>query len=64
MSPLLHTSMGAKAAMLGGPVPSDVQTADLKRAEQQTVAARIIAAIALERVTGRTPDPARFNDLR
>lgn len=43
---------------------SNDQAADLKRAEKQTVSARMLAAIALQRVTGRTPDPSRFNELR
>jgi hypothetical protein len=55
----------AKASMLGGPDQASVQEAELKRAAQQkTLSAKMLAAIALERVTGRTPDPARFNDLR
>jgi hypothetical protein len=54
----------AQASMLGGPRPQAVHDADLKRAAQQTVSAKMLAAIALERVTGRTPDPSRFNELR
>jgi hypothetical protein len=30
----------------------------------QTVASKVLAAIALENVTGRKPDPARFNELQ
>jgi hypothetical protein len=30
---------------------------------RKTLAAKVLAAIALERVTGRKPDPARFADL-
>ncbi len=54
----------ASASFLGGPLPAAVQEADLKRAAQQTVSAKMLAAIALERVTGRTPDPSRFSELR
>jgi hypothetical protein len=54
----------ANASMLGGPVPTAVADADLKRAATQTMSAKMLAAIALERVTGRTPDPARFSELR
>lgn len=31
--------------------------------ERQTLSAKILTAIALERATGRKPDPARFSDL-
>jgi hypothetical protein len=54
----------AKASMLGGPAVSTVQDADLQRATKQTVSAKMLAAIALQRVTGRTADPSRFSELR
>lgn len=51
-------------AKLGaGAIAKDLD-ADLKRAEKQTVSAKMLAAIALQRVTGRAPDPARFKELR
>jgi outer membrane murein-binding lipoprotein Lpp len=59
-----HGSAGAGMQMLGASAVAADQSADLKRAAKQTVAARMLAAIALERVTGRTPDPSRFNELR
>jgi hypothetical protein len=31
---------------------------------KQTLGGKILSAIALERVTGRKPDPSRFNELR
>ena len=40
------------------------QDADLRRAAKQTVSSKMLSAIALERVTGRKPDPSRFGELR
>jgi hypothetical protein len=57
-------SSTAKASMLGGPAAAVAQDADLKRAAKQTVSAKMLAAIALQRVTGRTADPSRFSELR
>jgi type IV pilus biogenesis protein CpaD/CtpE len=31
---------------------------------RKTMASKVLSAIALERVTGRKPDPARLNELR
>lgn len=31
---------------------------------KQTLGGKVLSAIALERVTGRKPDPSRFNELR
>jgi hypothetical protein len=31
---------------------------------KQTIGGKVLSAIALERVTGRKPDPRRFNELR
>jgi len=30
---------------------------------KKTMASKVLTALALERVTGRKPDPARFNEL-
>lgn len=58
-------AIGAKASMLGaGSIAREPDADEIKRAAKQTVSAKMLAAIALERVTGRTPDPARFNELR
>ena len=54
----------SQPAMLGAATIAHEQDADLKRAAKQTVSAKLLAAIALQRVTGRTADPARFNELR
>lgn len=32
-------------------------------APRKTIASKVLAAIALERVTGRKPDPARFTEV-
>jgi hypothetical protein len=45
---------------LGAP-PERVQARDPRK---QTLASKVLAAIALERVTGRKPDPARLIQLR
>ena len=60
------SALGAsiQAAQLGGRPAATQEEADLQRAARQTVSAKMLAAIALERVTGRTPDPSRFNELR
>jgi hypothetical protein len=44
---------------LGGPAAGSAQ-----EAKKQTLASRVLGAIALERVTKRKPDPARLNELR
>jgi hypothetical protein len=45
---------------LGAP-PERTEARDPRK---QTLASKVLAAIALERVTGRKPDPARLNQLR
>jgi hypothetical protein len=45
---------------LGAP-PEQIQAPDPRK---QTLASKVLGAIALERVTGRKPDPARLNPLR
>jgi len=37
--------------------------AETMQAARKTLAAKVLAAIALERVTGAKPDPARFAEL-
>jgi len=40
------------------------QAAELERdPSKKTMASKVLTAIALERVTGRRPDPARLNEL-
>lgn len=45
---------------LGGP-PAAAQSA--QNPSKQTLASKVLGAIALERVTKRRPDPARLNEL-
>jgi hypothetical protein len=48
------------ASGLAGPV----QAAEVDRDPgRKTLASKVLAAIALERVTGRKPDPARLSEL-
>jgi hypothetical protein len=42
--------------------PAQAADADLDPSKK-TMASKVLSAIALERVTGRKPDPARLNDL-
>lgn len=58
------------SAIPGGPAIAakrDVQVTEAdveaRLAAKQTLAGRVLAAIALERVTGRKPDPARLAGL-
>ncbi|HRY05717.1 MAG TPA: hypothetical protein P5114_01220 [Hyphomicrobiaceae bacterium] len=55
-------------AQLGGATPATATA--LKRLSgtrnpkmKQTLGGKILSAIALERITGRKPDPRRFNEL-
>jgi hypothetical protein len=45
---------------LGGPASAAEAVQDPSK---QTLASKVLAAIALERVTDRKPDPARLNEL-
>jgi hypothetical protein len=46
---------------LGGPAAAGQDKLDPRK---QTLATKVLGAIALERVTKRKPDPARLNQLR
>lgn len=57
--------MAANAsAMATGSVTATERDVELRQAAKQTIAGKVLAAIALERVTGRKPDPARLAELR
>lgn len=43
--------------------PTLEAAAEAMQAAQKTLAAKVLASIALERVTGAKPDPARFAEL-
>ena len=61
MSPSLGSSAALNTGSTGVPLAS--ATAKAGEVPRKTIASKVLAAIALERVTGRTPDPARFADL-
>jgi hypothetical protein len=46
---------------LGGP-PAAIEAE--RNPAKQTLASKVLGAIAFERVTGRKPDPTRLNELR
>ena len=50
-APLVGTAQAAESQ------PTDAQLA------RKTLAGKVLTAIALERVTGRKPDPSRFSEL-
>lgn len=59
--------LGAGSAQASPRTPTLAQAeqdADLRRAAKQTTSSKMLSAIALERVTGRKPDPSRFAELR
>ena len=51
-SPQSHYNPSATAAALQGQAPDEMY--------RKTLASKVLAALALERVTGRKPDPAHF----
>ena len=59
----MHVGAAHAATHLPGQADAD-READLRRAAKQTVSSKMLSAIALERVTGRKPDPSRFAELR
>ena len=59
----MHVGAAHAATRLPGKADAEHE-ADLRRAAKQTVSSKMLSAIALERVTGRKPDPSRFAELR
>lgn len=59
-----YLGVGVQGVAWNAEATAAIEEADLKRAAKQTMSAKMLAAIALQRVTGRTPDPSRFNELR
>jgi hypothetical protein len=46
------------------PTDADIEAAiESRQAAKKTMGAKVLTAIALERVTGRRPDPARLAEL-
>ena len=54
----------ANSQPLSSGVATPAQAAEPERdPSKKTMASKVLSAIALERVTGRKPDPSRFNEL-
>jgi len=54
----------ANSQPLSGGFATPAQAAEPERdPSKKTLASKVLSAIALERVTGRKPDPARLNEL-
>ena len=54
----------ANSQPLSGSFAAQAQAAEPDRdPSKKTMASKVLSAIALERVTGRKPDPARLNEL-
>jgi len=55
----------ANNQQIGVGFTAPVQAAEQEpEASQQTLASKVLSAIALERVTGAKPDPSRLQDMR
>ncbi|MBU2580663.1 MAG: hypothetical protein KJ622_02955 [Alphaproteobacteria bacterium] len=59
-SPLLPAADFNSATL---PAAPSVSTYEMQYLGQRTLAGKVMTAIALERVTGLKPDPARFSDI-
>lgn len=65
----LEQSAAASASTIGHErtadkkLPGDASTETQAQKMRQTLGGKVLSAIALERVTGRKPDPSRFNEL-
>jgi hypothetical protein len=60
----LTPTLGSGNALTGGASAVSVASpASASEVPRKTVASKVLAAIALERVTGRKPDPARLKEL-
>jgi hypothetical protein len=60
-----QTTLRMNATGFYQPVATAVTEEDIERQEaaKKTMAGKVLGAIALERVTGRTPDPARLGRM-
>ena len=60
----LAPSLGAGDALTGPTSSISLSSgSETSEAPRKTIASKVLAAIALERVTGRKPDPARLSEL-
>ena len=55
-------SCGNNQPLVSGLVPAQAVEPE-RDPSKKTMASKVLSAIALERVTGRKPDPARLNEL-
>lgn len=55
----MHGDIAKPEVTMAAPVPLPGGSA-----VKQTIGGKVLSAIALERVTGRKPDPRRFRELR
>ena len=62
--PQESASTGSRRAAAPAPGPATAMPAATPRTMKQTLGGKVLSAIALERVTGRKPDPRRFKELR
>lgn len=60
-TPLLSSPEFGAASLQAVP---PVSAAEMQHLGHQTLAGKILTAIALERVTGLKPDPSRFSDVQ
>ena len=58
----LLASCGNTQPLVSGLVPAQAVEPE-RDPSKKTMASKVLSAIALERVTGRKPDPARLNEL-
>ena len=54
-------ALGASAYSMAPAVRTGEPDADMAAIRKKTMASKVLSAIALERVTGRKPDPSRLN---
>lgn len=56
-------SFGTGSLQAVSPVKAGEFSTEMQKLGHPTLAGKVLTAIALERVTGMKPDPARFSDL-
>jgi len=62
---MMGLGLASQAIAAPQPAPSVSESAPVPVAAgmKQTLGGKVLSAIALERVTGRKPDPSRFREL-
>lgn len=61
VQPMSAANASPRVESAAGATERDIE---MRQAAKQTIAGKVLAAIALERVTGRKPDPQRLVELR